>query len=84
MCIRDRVTRVTQGHSGQLLAMPAVAWFAFAMLQLVAVMRVLAEALPDPGAWQALAACGWLLAFTPWVLRNAGIYLQPRRDGKPG
>ena len=78
------VTRVTQGHSGQLLAMPAVAWFAFAMLQLVAVMRVLAEALPDPGAWQALAACGWLLAFTPWVLRNAGIYLQPRRDGKPG
>lgn len=78
------VTRVTQGHSGQLLLMPAVAWFAFAVLQLVALLRVLAEALPDAAMWQALAAAGWLLAFTPWVLRNAGIYLRPRRDGKPG
>lgn len=78
------VTRVTQGHSGQMLLMPAVAWFAFAALQVVAIVRILAETLPDPGLWQALAACGWLLAFTPWVLRNAGIYLRPRRDGKPG
>ncbi len=78
------VTRVTQGHSGRPLEMPAVGWFAFGLLQLVATLRVLAEMLPDPGLWQALAAIGWLLAFTPWVLRNAGIYLRPRRDGKPG
>lgn len=78
------VTRVTQGHSGRPLAMPRVGWFAFALLQLIAAIRVLAEMLPDPGLWQALAAVGWLLAFAPWVLRHAGVYLRPRLDGKPG
>ncbi len=78
------VTRVTHGHSGRPLAMPPVGWFAFALLQLVAVLRVLAEMLPDPAWWQAVAAFGWLLAFLPWVLNHAGIYLRPRIDGKPG
>ena len=78
------VTRVTQGHSGRPLLMPAVAWFAFVAIQVVAVMRVAAEVLPDAGAWQALAACGWLLAFAPWLLRIGRIYLSPRADGKPG
>ena len=44
------VTRVTQGHSGRPLVMPAAAWFAFAAIQLVAVMRVAAEVLPDRDA----------------------------------
>jgi uncharacterized protein involved in response to NO len=78
------VTRVTQGHSGRPLNMPAVAWFAFATIQLVAVIRVLAEIAPDPMAWQVVAACGWLLAFAPWVARIGRIYLSPRVDGKPG
>ncbi|MGY0505872.1 NnrS family protein [Luteimonas sp. e5] len=78
------VTRVTQGHSGRLLHMPRVGWFAFALLQLVALLRVLADVLPDPGLWQAIAALGWLLAFLPWVLRNGAIWLRPRVDGKPG
>jgi uncharacterized protein involved in response to NO len=78
------VTRVTQGHSGRPLRMPAVAWFAFIAIQVVAVMRVAAEILPDAGAWQALAALGWLLAFLPWLLRIGRLYLGPRADGKPG
>jgi uncharacterized protein involved in response to NO len=78
------VTRVTQGHSGRALLMPTAAWFAFGAIQVVAVMRVVAEVLPDAGAWQALAACGWLLAFAPWLLRIGRIYLSPRADGKPG
>lgn len=78
------VTRVTQGHSGRPLAMPKSGWFAFAVLQLVAVLRVLSEMLPDPGFWHVVAALGWLLAFLPWVLRSAGIYLRPRIDGRPG
>jgi uncharacterized protein involved in response to NO len=77
------VTRVTQGHSGRPLAMPAVAWFAFAAIQLVAVLRVAGELAADLWAWQAIAALGWLLAFTPWVLRSAFIYLSPRADGRP-
>ncbi|MGY0799555.1 NnrS family protein [Lysobacter sp. A286] len=78
------VTRVTQGHAGRALVMPGVAWFAFIAIQIVATMRVVAEALPDAGAWQALAALGWLVAFAPWVIRIARIYLMPRADGKPG
>ena len=78
------VTRVTQGHSGRALVMPGAAWFAFAAIQLVALLRVFAEVMPDAIAWQAAAAVGWLLAFAPWVLRIGRIYLSPRTDGKPG
>ncbi len=78
------VTRVTQGHSGRPLHLPAAAWFAFVAIQLVAVMRIVAELAPDQMAWQAAAAAGWLLAFLPWVARMGRIYLSPRIDGRPG
>lgn len=78
------VTRVTQGHSGRALVMPGVAWYAFVAVQAVAALRVAAEVLPDAGAWQAVAALGWLAALAPWVARLGGIYLRPRADGQPG
>jgi len=78
------VTRVTQGHSGRPLMMPRAAWFAFAAIQLVALLRIAAELAPDNMAWQAIAAVGWLLAFAPWVARIGRINLTPRADGKPG
>ena len=78
------VTRVTQGHSGRPLQLGRVAAGTFVLLQLVAVVRVVAEVMPDTIAWQAIAAIGWLLAFMPWVLRSAWIYLTPRSDGRPG
>ena len=78
------VTRVTQGHSGRPLVMPAVAWFAFGAIQLVAVMRIVAELVPDAMAWHAAAALGWLVALAPWVARLGRIYLSPRADGKRG
>ena len=78
------VTRVTQGHSGRPLVLGKVAAFAFITLQVVAVIRVLAEVLPDALAWQALAAAGWMLAFVPWVARSVWIYITPRIDGQPG
>jgi uncharacterized protein involved in response to NO len=64
--------------------MPTAAWFAFAAIQLVALLRIVAEIAPDSMAWQAVAACGWLVAFAPWVARIGRIYLTPRADGKPG
>lgn len=78
------VTRVTQGHSGRPLVLGRVAAFAFVVVQLVAVTRIVAELRPDSLGWQAAAATGWLLAFLPWVLRSAWIYLSPRADGQPG
>lgn len=78
------VTRVTQGHSGRPLELGRVALFAFVLVQAVAVTRILAEILPDGPAWQAVSAIGWLVAFLPWVLRSAWIYLTPRADGRPG
>ena len=45
---------------------------------------IAAELLPDAPAWQALGPVGWLLAFSPWLLRSAGIYLTPRADGQAG
>jgi uncharacterized protein involved in response to NO len=78
------VTRVTQGHSGRPLILGKTAAFAFAVVQAVAVTRVLAEVLPDSLAWQAAAGIGWIAAFLPWVLRSGRIYLTPRVDGAPG
>jgi uncharacterized protein involved in response to NO len=78
------VTRVTQGHSGRPLVLGGVATFAFAAIQLVAVLRIVAELVRDPLAWDAVAAAGWLLAFAPWVLRSLRIYGTPRADGRPG
>lgn len=78
------VTRVTQGHSGRPLVMPAVAWFAFVAIQVVTVLRVLAELAPDAMLWHFVAALGWLVALAPWVARLGRIYLSPRVDGKAG
>ncbi len=78
------VTRVTQGHSGRPLQMGATAWFGFVTLQLVALSRMLAAIGPERNAWLLLAVGGWLLAFLPWVVHSAWIYLTPRVDGMEG
>ncbi|MBB6189646.1 NnrS family protein [Rhodanobacter sp. MP7CTX1] len=78
------VTRVTQGHSARPLQMGAIPWLCFALLQCVALLRIRAELGGDMYLWLVIAAYGWLLAFLPWVLRSAWIYLTPRVDGKPG
>ena len=78
------VTRVTQGHSGRALVMPGVAKYAFVAINVVAVVRIVGELTPDPGAWQAVAAVGWLVALSPWIARIGRIYLAPRADGRPG
>ncbi|MEO7068082.1 MAG: NnrS family protein [Rhodanobacter sp.] len=78
------VTRVTQGHSGRPLQMGGVAWLCFVLLQIVVLLRIRAEFPGDHYLWAVIAAYGWLLAFLPWVLHSAWIYLTPRVDGKPG
>ncbi len=78
------VTRVTQGHSGRPLEMGALAWVCFLALQVVAVLRILSELLPDQPFWLTISAFAWVVAFLPWVLRSAWIYCTPRVDGNSG
>ncbi|MGH8105467.1 MAG: NnrS family protein, partial [Arenimonas sp.] len=78
------VTRVTQGHSGRPLELGRVAAFAFILIQIVALMRVMAELIPDSLFWQCITGVLWLLAFLPWVFRSSWIYLTPRVDGQAG
>lgn len=78
------VTRVTQGHSGRPLELGRVAAFAFIVIQITAMVRVIAEIVPDALFWQCISAVLWLLAFLPWVFRSSWIYLTPRADGQPG
>ena len=78
------VTRVTQGHSGRPLSMTALAWLAFGAVQLAAIARLWA-ALQLELAEALLVSVGVLcLGMLPWLLRNMGIYLSPRSDGKAG
>ena len=72
------------GHSGRPLVLGRVAAFAFIVVQLVTVTRVAAELVANAAALQLVAAIGWLVAFLPWVLRSAWIYLTPRADGAAG
>lgn len=78
------VTRVTQGHSGRPLQMGRIPWLCFALLQIVALLRIHAETAGNATFWLLLTALGWLVAFLPWVLRSLWIYLTPRIDGQPG
>jgi uncharacterized protein involved in response to NO len=78
------VTRVTQGHSGRPLEMGRIAWFCLGAVQIVALLRIGAEFARDHALWLAVAALAWFVAFLPWVLRSAWIYLTPRTDGKAG
>lgn len=78
------VTRVTQGHSGRPLEMGAVPWLCFVLLQAVVLLRIAAELGGDMYLWLVIAGTAWLLAFLPWVVRAAWIYLTPRADGRPG
>lgn len=78
------VTRVTQGHSGRTLELPAVARYAFIAIQAVTVVRIAAELVADSLLWQVVAALGWLFALLPWAVRLGRIYLTPRVDGKAG
>ncbi|HET7308452.1 MAG TPA: NnrS family protein [Gammaproteobacteria bacterium] len=82
-------SRVSLGHSGRpLIAGWATLW-AFLIVQLAAIARVLAEIPPfqnhRSGLWLVLiAAAVWLIAFIPWSLRFGMMYLRPRIDGRPG
>jgi uncharacterized protein involved in response to NO len=82
----DMATRVTLGHSGLPMKVGMPIKLMFAGVQLVAVLRVLADMLPMPGMYWLYfaAAVVWLLCFASWLSRYLPVYWQARADGRPG
>ncbi len=78
------VTRVTHGHSGRPLAMVPLAWLAFVAVQLAAGLRIVAALKGELGWLLVIAAFAFAAGLLPWLVRNALIYMRPRRDGRPG
>ncbi len=79
-------TRVTLGHSGLPMQVDRPVVLMFAGMQLVALLRVLADMLPAQVSYRLyiVAASLWLACFLPWVLRYLPVYLRPRADRQPG
>ncbi len=77
------IARVSLGHTGRPLVLPAGMLAAFVLLNLASLLRLLATELA-PLSNLRLAALCWLLAFGLFVWRYAAILLGPRADGHPG
>ena len=78
--------RSALGHSGRALVAGPAEISAFVLLQLSAVVRVLAAPLL-PGAYrEAMIVAGvlWMLAFAVFLFRYWPILTRPRIDGRPG
>ncbi len=73
------MARVSLGHTGRALQPPrAMAW-AFALLNLGALIRITAS-----GEWLGLAAACWGAAFALFAWHYTPMLCQPRVDGHPG
>lgn len=81
--ILSMIARVTLGHTGRTLTPPKVMPFAFVLINLAVLARVV---LVDwgymSGLW--LAAICWALSFTLYVICYAPMLWQARVDGHPG
>lgn len=78
------ISRVIRGHSGRALQLGLTDRFAFIAIQLLAALRVGAELGPDPLAWNAVAAAGWVVFLLPWLLQCGWMLGSARVDGRPG
>lgn len=77
------IARVTLGHTGRPLQLPAGVVWAFVLFNLGAAARVFLSTLwPVSGLW--LAAICWALAFAVYVWCYAPMLVSARVDGHPG
>lgn len=79
------VTRVTLGHSGRALIAGRMTWALFWLLQVLTILRLLGEWLPDLRTPLLLTTvAGIVLTLALWSARYLPMYLLPRADGKAG
>ncbi len=78
------MARVSLGHTGRpLVPPPGIPW-AFALVHLGALARVLAGTGLWPQGGLVLAGACWLAAFGLFLWRYAPMLVAPRADGRPG
>ena len=79
------MARVSLGHTGRPLVLPAGLVVAFILVQAAAILRVATSA--GQLEWRlgiSITAACWVLAFAIYLGRYTAILLSPRVDGRPG
>ncbi len=76
--------RSTLGHTGRTLAASRTDVTAFLVLQLAAVVRVIAGFTSDARHLVLVSGVLWILAFALFLLRYVPMLTQPRIDGRTG
>ncbi|MBK4996956.1 NnrS family protein [Pseudomonas sp. S37] len=76
------MARVSLGHTGRPLQVPASIAWAFALMQMASVARVILPLFTPLGV--SLAALCWSLALLLFLRHYLPILLRPRADGMPG
>jgi uncharacterized protein involved in response to NO len=76
--------RSTLGHTGRKLVASRMDMAAFLVLQLAALIRVVAGSSGNYEILLDLSGLAWALAFTLFLVRYLPMLVQPRVDGKPG
>lgn len=76
------LARVSLGHTGRPLTPPAAMTWAFVLLHVAALSRVLLAGTSAYGLW--LAALAWCLAFAIFLFHYTPILCRARVDGHPG
>ena len=76
--------RSSLGHTGRELIASRADVASFLLLQLAAILRVIAGMTGSYRAMVIASGVVWMLAFLVFLLRYAPMLLQPRVDGRPG
>ena len=76
--------RSTLGHTGRKLVASHADIGAFLLLQVAAILRVIAGMTGNYRAVVIASGVVWILAFVVFLLRYAPMLLRPRVDGRPG
>ena len=76
--------RSTLGHTGRKLVASQMDILAFLLLQLAALLRVVAGGTGDYQAVVVLSGVVWVLAFAVFIVRYLPMLVHSRVDGKPG
>ncbi len=80
------MARVALGHTGRPLRIGTTMTWAFVLISLAGLCRVLLPLIAPGryGEWIGLAGTFWSMAFVIFVIAYAHVLIQPRIDGRPG